>query len=402
MRRLILVILIIAIPLAFAVADPIKENALIPLSPETVAQGESFTGVARGYNALFSNPAGFARKGSLTLASATSWIYTNPMDVPDVISTLTSDFSQKDILNAVENQFTNNGFGVGASAGLGYVGRGLGLGATFSVDSFFKGDTFPLGIEGDINAEYMFLGGYAFTIHPWGLDWHIGADAKFIGRVHAPLKTQEMSGILNGILNAPEEGDPDYDPDANPVMDSLNSVDALNGFGFGIDIGTMVEMGSFTVGLSMRDLFGTKLNYNLNEIGTILDTYPNLPVDSDDPDFSGEYVIPMNVSLGIGWDPDPRFLKLFFDPMFHLEISDLFGTYYNDATFWTRIHAGAEIKVLRMLRLRAGIDQGYYTAGLGIKLLFLEAHAAVFTKEMGKYAGDEPASGATVEVAIRF
>jgi hypothetical protein len=402
MKKLIIILFIAVLAVSFAAADPIKEKALLPLMPETVAQGSSFTGVARGYNALFSNPAGFARKGSLTLASATSWVYANPMALMDVADAASGDFNMKDMLNTLEPQFTENGFGVGASAGIGYVGRGLGLGATFTVDSFFKGDTFPLGIEGDITAESAFIGGYAFTIHPWGLDWHIGADVKFLSRVHAPLKTQDMSGILNGVLNAPEEGDPDYDEDANPIMDALNGVNALNGFGFGIDLGTMVEMGNFSVGLSMRDLFGTKLNYNLNELGGILDTYPNLPVDSDDPDFAGEYVIPMNVSLGFGWDPDPKFLKLFFDPMFHVEISDLFGTYYDDATFWTKFHAGTEIKVLRFIRLRAGIDQGYYTAGLGLKLLFLEAHAALFTKEMGNYAGDEPASGASVEVAFRF
>jgi hypothetical protein len=49
-----------------------------------------------------------------------------------------------------------------------------------------------------------------------------------------------------------------------------------------------------------------------------------------------------------------------------------------------------------------GFNQGCLTLGVGAKLLFLDLNAAFFTREMGKYIGDRPNSGMSLEAAIRF
>jgi hypothetical protein len=63
---------------------------------------------------------------------------------------------------------------------------------------------------------------------------------------------------------------------------------------------------------------------------------------------------------------------------------------------------GMEARVLRFIKLRGGINQGYVTAGMGVKLLFLDINASYFVREMGRYAGVKPNEGFTVEAAIRF
>ncbi|HKJ85121.1 MAG TPA: hypothetical protein VKA06_03545, partial [Spirochaetia bacterium] len=72
MRRLFTVML------AFAATVGISAQPLDPFMPENpvvMGRGGSFTATAAGYNSFFYNPAGFARGGELTLASANVWAF---------------------------------------------------------------------------------------------------------------------------------------------------------------------------------------------------------------------------------------------------------------------------------------------------------------------------------------
>jgi hypothetical protein len=71
-------------------------------------------------------------------------------------------------------------------------------------------------------------------------------------------------------------------------------------------------------------------------------------------------------------------------------------------TIWTELHAGAEVKVLKFMKLRAGINQGYITMGAGMKLLFLDLNVSYFGREMSEWPGIDPSQGVAVEAAIRF
>jgi hypothetical protein len=107
----------------------------------------------------------------------------------------------------------------------------------------------------------------------------------------------------------------------------------------------------------------------------------------------------MSVHAGAEFHPDLGGLSFLIDPSVHAEYVMTSGV---DSSFWTNLHLGAEVRVLRMLRLRAGLNQGYTTLGVGLKLLFLEAHVAYFGREMGSYAGARQNQGVTAEVALRF
>jgi hypothetical protein len=66
------------------------------------------------------------------------------------------------------------------------------------------------------------------------------------------------------------------------------------------------------------------------------------------------------------------------------------------------VHIGTQVTVVRFLKLRAGINQGYFTFGAGMRLLFLDLNVAAFSRELGIHPGDRPNSGLTAEVAFRF
>jgi hypothetical protein len=53
------------------------------------------------------------------------------------------------------------------------------------------------------------------------------------------------------------------------------------------------------------------------------------------------------------------------------------------------INAGVELS-LPLIDIRAGISQGYYTAGLGVDIGFIEAGVATWAQELGAYPGQEP------------
>ncbi len=64
-----------------------------------------------------------------------------------------------------------------------------------------------------------------------------------------------------------------------------------------------------------------------------------------------------------------------------------------------KIHLGAELG-LPFVDLRAGLNQGYTTYGVGVDVLFFRIDAATYTEELGVYPGQSPS--ARLEVGLSF
>jgi len=67
---------------------------------------------------------------------------------------------------------------------------------------------------------------------------------------------------------------------------------------------------------------------------------------------------------------------------------------------WT--HLGAEATFLQFLSVRTGLNQGYFTFGLGLKVPIAEFTIAVYSDEMDRYAGTtwRPAISANLSVGF--
>jgi hypothetical protein len=367
-------------------AEPILEPPFVPASPEVLAQGGSFVANAQGYNSLFFNPAGFsAGERSVTVLSATSWVYANPLRLLHAMGSGDSAA----VAGLFEGEATGGGFGFGAAAGIGYVGHGLGLAAVLNIDSYLFGPTL-LGAEGDLHATLGFVAGFSLPVQLLGIKVHLGASLRPMLRVSAPVDYTVMLDILQALQAG---GDP---------LAPLAGADAVYGYGFGIDLGTIVELGNFRIGLAVRDLFGTSFSYTLTTVDAILDSLGSsaeLPTGGAAVD---GHLIPMNVAAGLSYHPDLGSVSKVLDPTVHVSLDDVVGVIRDGRSVWTLLHIGAEARILRFLSLRGGIQQGYVTLGAGLELLFLDVNAAVFTREMGKHIGDRPSSGMTVEAAVRF
>jgi len=369
---------------SFAGEDTVADPPFTPMSPSIMAQGGSSIATVRGYDALFSNPAGFAgNDASLTLLSANPWVYANPARA---IPPLIDDWGNA--LDVISEEIVTGGFGVGASSGIAYVGKGLGLGVSLIVDSYLYGDNL-LGASGYAHATVAFIGGYAASFDLLGMQCHVGAALRPMFRIHAPLSNQDLLEYINLFT------------DAEDMFAALSEVDVLHGIGLGVDAGAVVDLGNLKLAVAARDIGGTKFVYNASEMGDVLQSFEQ-GFPKGTPVEGAVSAIPMNLSVGAALDPDSGFLTQILDPVFHVELRDLLGVIHEKKSPWTLLHIGAQLRVFSLISLRAGLYQGYLTMGAGLNLGIAEVNAAVFCREMGRHLMDRPNAGMTAEVALRF
>jgi hypothetical protein len=376
---------------AAASAADYLEPPLVPLSPSIMAQGGSAVATAHGYDSFFYNPAGFSRsKRELLIPGATVWVYSRPDALWTFgLNTLKGTAVPSDTIGLIGSQVTAGGFGAGASAGIGYVGDGLGLGMVFMADSLLRGPTL-LGLSGEVTATLGFIGGLSFPLDLGKAKIHLGVDIRPMLRFHVPMTNSDALSLVMALASG---GD---------LFAALNSASVLFGVGIGLDGGAILELGPLLIGISLRDVGGTRFQYATDSVSTLLSTLGTLGRLPTGSVVMDTYRIPMEVSAGIAFHPALGSFGKVLDPSIQVDCQDIVGIIRDGKSPWMLLHAGAELTLLRFFSLRAGLDQGYLTFGGGLKLLIIDINAGVFTRELGAHLGDVPNAGATVELALRF
>jgi hypothetical protein len=376
-----------------AFADTFKEIPFVPMSPEVIGRGGSAIADARGYDSLFYNPAGFSRDPStFTLGSTSSWVYARPDEFIGLVGQFAGGSSTpSSIFTFLNNQITRGGIGAGASWGIGYVGGGLGLGASIILDSVLSGPSL-LGVTGDLTGTIGFIGGLSVPFDVAGFKVHVGGDVRPMIRMHALLSNSVAVGMLNALATG---GD---------VFSQLGSAQALYGVGIGLDVGAIAELGWFNVGLSIRDLAGTQFRYNTSSFSVLqsaLTSSLQFPTTGTLVT-ANQYVIPMDIAVGVAFHPDFGTFNNIIDPAISLDMRNVVGALAGDTSPWTLLHLGLETRFFSFFTLRTGFNQGYLTLGGGMKFLFFDLNFALFTREMGAHIGDKPLSGMSMDASLRW
>jgi len=182
----------------------------------------------------------------------------------------------------------------------------------------------------------------------------------------------------------------------------LNSANALYGWAVGLDLGAIVEWGPLKLGVVMRDVPRTRFHYTDGVFGDILvalrDT-GDLPTGGT---AAGGYYVPMDISFGVAFAPVFASLRGKFEPAVHASLNDLVAVTRDGRSFLMAVHAGAEVRMWRILAVRAGLNQGRFTFGAGLQLWWIDLQAAVFTRELGQRYGEQSSSGLSVGAAFRI
>ena len=169
------------------------------------------------------------------------------------------------------------------------------------------------------------------------------------------------------------------------------------GFGLAVDLGARIDLGRvFSVGVAVRDI-STKQKFAQSTVSEVL-AGGDLPTGTQ-----VEYPVYPNVTVGASFSPIPESLKPIIDVTLIAEIQDPVKVIQDKSSAWNLFHIGAETELLGgFLALRAGLNKGWISMGVGLDLLALELNLAVFTEELGPRPGDNPRTGISMEVAIRF
>jgi hypothetical protein len=392
MRNFISVMLLF-LGAGMAFAHTFDEIPFAPMSPAVLGRGGSAIADARGYDSLFNNPAGFSRDPStFTMSSTSAWVYARPDELIGLAGQFAGGTSTPaSIFNFLNNQVTRGGIGAGASWGIGYVGGGLGLGASIILDSVLSGPSL-LGVTGDLTGTIGFIGGLSVPFEVAGFKVHVGGDVRPMIRVHVPLDNPDAVGMLNALATGLD------------VLNSLGSAPALYGVGIGLDVGAIAELGWFNVGLSIRDLGGTQFRYNTSSFSALesaLSSSFQFPT-SGTLYTANQYVIPMDIGVGVAFHPDFGTFNNIIDPSISFDMRNIVGAFSGDVSPWTLLHLGIETRFFSVFTARAGINQGYLTMGGGMKFLVFDFNFAVFTRELGVHIGDKPLSGMSLDASVRW
>lgn len=390
MKKYISIFLILALGgLAFAVpATPTAMQSLSPKTAKSMGMGGSFRVFSTGYDTFFGNPAGFATpKGSLTIADLATWAYFKPTqtNIEKAQAIIDGTASDSQTASYVGDWITDNGLGAGASLGLGWAGRGFGLGLTLVTDEIASGQSL-LGATLRSQTQANAVVGIAFPLSLGPVKFKLGADARAFYRLDS---YNDVNGTdqwpFSGIATAIATG-------ADP-MATIRELYVNGGYGFAFDAGATVGIGPLSLGAMVRD-YGLEFGMGQAKVGTLIDSM-TVPTDGTTP-----YFMAPTVSAGAA-------LQFNFAnvvaPSVYAEIDDVVGVIDGGVeTAWNSLHAGAELKLLNFIALRAGLNKGWVSLGAGLDLIIFEVDAALFTEELGALPGDNGRTGIALQAAIRF
>ena len=323
-----------------------------------LGMGGAFITLSDDENAMFFNPAGLndvSGFGGVGLINPLVEVSKNTMGFYQDLSDLDTKNQQKviDFLNervgerqhvraALLPNFYMHNFAI---AGLGQ--------ATVDMEIRDRGANPTMPTHVRLDTGVMASGAFGF----FDQMFQIGVTGKFVQR-QGVNKTYSAVDIVNDTFDPIDDADK-----AGKKSD------------FALDIGTKVNFKSFlkpSVALVVQNI--TDLDFE--ELGEI----------------------PQQVNIGASINPDFWILKT----TFAVEIDDLTKNVEVDDDLYKRLHLGAEFRFPMILAVRAGVNGGYLTAGLGIDFWILSLSYATYAEEIGAFSGQRSDRRHVAQLSLGF
>jgi len=362
------------------------QTGLAGLSPKdarSMGMGGSFRVFATGYETFFGNPAGFSGPGTLTLADIAAWAYLkpSPADIDALVAIADNSMSKAEAEGKLGDLIAGNGLGGGASIGLGWSGKGLGIGLTLISDTLATGTSYAGSVVKVRNQANAILG-VAWPLELGIVKIKFGVDVRGFYRLDS-MGSWPFDDLASAYLSG--EGFSALF-EAQPVT---------GGYGLAVDTGATLGIGPLSAGVMIRD-YGYRFYMENSTVGKIISS-GSLPVSG-----TGAYALTPVYTAGLG-------LRLnngkALASSFYLEADDPIDFVEKASTDFNAsldfLHAGAELKLLNFLSLRAGFNQGLLSFGAGLDLSILEIDAAIFSEKIPDAAAGPGRSGIALHAAFR-
>lgn len=325
-----------------------KENRWTHFGTRPLAMGNAYVSIADDFNALFYNPAGLARikEWDFEVLNPTLSVGADTIDTISEIMDLGS--STADVLDFFEDKTgKNQHFSLSLTPHFIMQNFGFGIGINAGTDIAFHSD---IDVEATVGANLIVPITYAMNF--LGDRLSVGGSIKLRGFAG-------LDGNLN-IETLSELGGSKQDT-ATEESDNEN---VRGGSGAGVDIGilfTPIQTMKPTLGLSITDLGGTTFKATSDEVAAPEDVLPS-------------------VNAGFSLRPiDTKFSYL----SLALETHSI-----NQPIHYShKLRFGAEWGISSILKLQAGLADGYLTGGLEFDVALLNLRFASYAVDHGPIVG---------------
>lgn len=355
---------------------------VFPPSPRISALGGPHAASVQGVDALFENPAGFAVDGRIiNIASLVPQVTGPVFDIANIV--MNGDFTA-DFPDLVGPTGVYVQLDLAGPLSFSYVGSGLGFGlynrtiATINAASILAASL-------TIQEDLLLAGGYAHRIR-FGEGRHIldlGIMPKGFMRTY--VSVEGPIDALMDVVEAPAS-----------LMDD-STLTMVSGIGF--DVGARWSPSdSFALGLVLRDAYSPAIITEYSDLESFRQD-PSAAKESTEYDF-----VAPDLSIGLAYyAPFAVFRRLGIDLSVYLDYRDILNLMAAvPRNPILNVGLGAELILLDILSLRAGINDALLAAGFGLDLSFFTLSLAMYGRELGLDPGQRPAYNVVVALDFRY
>jgi hypothetical protein len=267
----------------------------------------------------------------------------------------------------------------------GYVGNGLGFGFFNSTGvTFSTHGTIPV-VNAALSENLELVGGYAFSI-PLPPASRSSLDFGIMLKTFAQASVTLDKSILDMLTLL-----------ASPSANILLSQPFVLDVGIGVDAGVLYSWNkTLSFGLVGRNLYAPVMRNTYASVTSFGTTAPAVTYGIE----------PLDLSAGFMFTPSLGVLESYITNLkLMLDYGDILDFLTHPATASNpllHIGAGLEVVMLQVLALRAGFNEGYFSAGLGLDLTIFRLSLTMFGSELSTEPGLRPVYNLILGLEFRY
>ncbi len=313
------------------------------------------------------------------------------------------EFKQEDLISDLSNMISKNGLNMGLGMGLplsfAFISGGFGMGL---FEDFYMDIDAPsltmAKVESGVKTSAIigFAKSFGFSNV---LDFSAGITA--VPYIKLPMVSYQ--GSMMDLMTALTSGN-------NDGMDKLmKKVDVSSRAGLSVNLGAQLRAFSIVeASIVVEDLVNVEMPGSKLGMSDVTDDFQNL-LKLTDFAFDEAKPTTANTKIKVGLAAQIPFIS---DITFGLISSARVFIDHNDFLALTDptvvvnpvlgLNMGAEVVLFKTVSARFGINQGYFSAGAGLKLACFQFDAAVYGKELGTEPGAKPQLNVALGTTIVF
>lgn len=378
-------------------------NAYMPTNVKALGMGGAQLAVGGRSDSFFVNPANLgAKKFQLSLPSAAVTIY-HPYDmlkvnestgtsfVDDIINSMNGgDMSQMagSATNFIESFQSGYGKLAALDASVGFTAGGFGLGVQVKDTIHTYG-----GSTGGLDTKFFDELNAAATL---GLGFRINLGSSFSIDIGGAVRFSYLAysaGIgADTVLDF-------INGETDPSSYFMEKLPLAAGFAVPFDLGINLNLpAGFKISTVARNLNGTYRMKVFDNVNSFTSGWNGSITGKSDFKID----VPWQLDAGLAW----KWENGFFSPTLAVDVVDIVGLAQEDPfdgrAFMKHLKAGAEIRLLSVLDVRGGLNQGYWSVGAGLDLFLLKVDLAYYWLEFGETVGDYGLDGFSIRFNIGY